>query len=153
MAGIQTEKLFTLTLAVASPIESIGATPYGERRIASVTGGRFEGPRLKGIVQGGGGDWILVRNDGVIQLDVRITLQTDDGARVYMSYRGLRHGPAEVMARLGRGEPVEPGSYYFRIAPQFETGDARYAWLNQLVAVGTGHRLPSGPVYEVFAVV
>ncbi len=152
MSTIQTEKLFTLTLQVATPIPSLGATPFGERKIAEVTGGVFEGERLNGTVRGGGGDWILVRNDGVTQLDVRITLETDDGASIYMTYRGLRHGPADVMDKLNRGEPVEPDAYYFRIAPAFETGDARYAWLNKLVAVGRGHRLPTGPVYEVFSV-
>lgn len=153
MPSIQTEKLFTLTLQVATPIPSLGATPFGERKIAEVTGGRFEGERMSGAVKGGGGDWILVRNDGVTQLDVRITLVTDDGASIYMTYRGLRHGPPDVMDRLNRGEPVDPGAYYFRILPAFETGDDRYAWLNKLVAVGRGHRLPTGPVYEVFAVV
>ncbi|MCP5267119.1 MAG: DUF3237 domain-containing protein [Burkholderiaceae bacterium] len=152
MPVISTEKLFTLTLEVASPLDSLGKTPYGERRIAAVTGGHFEGPRIKGTVKPGGGDWILVRQDGVFQLDVRITLQTEDDALVYMTYRGLRHGPAEVIERLNRGERVDPASYYFRIAPQFETGAQQYEWLNRLICVGSGHRLPTGPVYEVYAV-
>ncbi|MEZ5650947.1 MAG: DUF3237 domain-containing protein [Burkholderiaceae bacterium] len=152
MSGIQTEKLFTLTLQVAMPMASLGRTQYGDRRIATVTGGRFEGERLNGTVQGVGGDWILNRIDGVTQLDVRITLVTDDGASIFMTYRGLRHGPAEVMDKMARGEPVDPDAYYFRISPAFETGDERYAWLNKIICVGSGHRLPTGPVYQVYAV-
>ena len=99
-----------------------------------------------------GGDWLLLRSDGVLQLDVRLTLATDDGALIYMTYRGLRHGPADVIERLNAGEDVDPAAYYFRIAPLFETGAERYAWLNQLVCIGTGQRKSSGPIYDIFAV-
>lgn len=151
MAEIRTEPLFTITFDVA-PLQMLGKTPFGERRIARVTGGSFEGPRLKGTVRDGGGDWLLLRNDGVLQLDVRATLETDDQALIYMTYRGLRHGPAEVIDRLNRGEPVDPSEYYFRTAPFFETGAEKYDWLNRIVAVATGHRLPEGPIYQVFQV-
>lgn len=152
MAEILTEKLFTITLDVDAPLTMLGDTPIGNRRIAKVRGGHFEGPKVKGTVHDAGGDWLLMRNDGVLTLDVRITLETDDGALIYMTYRGLRHGPDDVIERLNKGEPVDPGEYYFRITPLFETGDDRYAWLNKLLAVGTGHRLPTGPVYDVFSV-
>ena len=85
-------------------------------------------------------------------LDVRLTLKTHDGASIYMSYRGLRHGPAEVMKRLNAGEAVDPSLYYFRMTPIFETSDARYAWLNGIVSVATGRREASGPIYQVFEV-
>ncbi len=105
---IETRELFTLTLDVPS-IKDLGATPWGHRRIAQVTGGRFEGERLKGTVHAGpGGDWMLLRQDGVLALDVRITLETDDGHLIFMSYRGMRHGPKEVIERLNRGEKVDP---------------------------------------------
>jgi hypothetical protein len=79
-------------------------------------------------------------------------LETEDGALIGMRYEGLRAGPPEVLARLGRGEPVDPAEYYFRITPTFETGHPTYAWINRLVAVGQGHRPPGGPVYTVFEV-
>ena len=152
MAEIRTEHLFKITLSVEAPLQMLGATPYGDRRIAKVLGGQFEGPKLAGSVPPGGGDWLLLRNDGVLQLDVRLTMETDDGALIYMTYRGLRHGPADVMERLNRGDQVDPSEYYFRITPTFETGAEKYQWLNKIVAVGTGHRFTQGPVYDVFQV-
>ena len=151
MAEIRTELLFTITLKVGT-IETLGRTPLGERRIAVVDGGRFEGPKLKGTVIEGGSDWILTRPDGASQLDVRLTLKTDDDQLIGMTYRGLRHGPRAVIDRLNRGEKVDPAEYYFRTAPVFETASEKYGWLNRIIAVGTGDRLPQGPVYSVFEV-
>ena len=146
---IQTRPLFEIRLQVPHILD-IGDTPLGRRRIATVTGGTFEGERLRGeAVAAPGGDWLLQRNDGVTVLDVRILLRTDDGEHIYMAYRGLRHGPAEVMARIAAGEVVDPASYYFRIAPVFETASKKYEWLNKIVAVGTGRREPAGPIYTV----
>ncbi|MFO1350664.1 MAG: DUF3237 domain-containing protein [Gammaproteobacteria bacterium] len=120
MLELKTEPLFTLTLQVEAPLQMLGKTPYGERRIAKVLGGEFAGPKLKGTALPGGGDWLLLRNDGVLQLDVRLILKTDDDALIYMTYRGLRYGPAAVMERLNRGDKVDPSEYYFRITPAFE---------------------------------
>ena len=151
MAEIRTTHLFKMTLEVAG-MQLIGATPTGNRRIGLVAGGTFEGARLRGKVLPGGADWIVVRPDGVTTLDVRLVLETDDGAAIGMTYRGLRHGPAAVMDRLNRGEVVDPSTYYFRIAVVFETAAAKYAWLNGAAFVGTGDRTPSGPIYDVFEV-
>lgn len=151
MAEIRTAHLFTITLSVGK-VQNLGRTPFGERRIAPVLGGRFEGPKLKGTVEEGGSDWLLVRPDGATQLDVRLTLKTDDGQLIGMTYRGYRHGPAAVIERLNRGEAVDASQYYFRTAPFFETASEKYGWLNRIVAVATGHRPPEGPVYEVFEV-
>jgi hypothetical protein len=149
---IETRHLFTITIDVPKVVD-LGATPNGQRRIATVGGGAFKGERLSGTIQPSpGGDWLLLRPDGVLVLDVRLTLQTDDGALVYMTYRGVRHGPADVIARLNRGEAVDPSSYYFRTTPVFETASARYEWLNRIVAVATGRRESSGPIYEVYEV-
>ncbi len=137
---IKTQHLFTMPVDVEMPLQMVGATPIGERRIAKVTGGTFTGPEMNGKILPGGGDWLLLRSDGSLQLDVRVTLETDDGALIFMTYRGFRHGPAEVMARLNKGEDVDPSEYYFRVAPLFETGAEKYDWLNRIVAVGTGHR-------------
>ncbi|HML15090.1 MAG TPA: DUF3237 domain-containing protein [Xanthobacteraceae bacterium] len=151
MPEIKTELLFKIALDVP-PILDLGETPYGRRRIARVAGGTFEGPKLKGRVLEGGGDWLLLRRDGVLQLDVRVTLETDDKQHVYMTYRGYRHGPKDVIDRLNRGEAVDPGLYYFRATPYFETGSEKYAWLNGICAVATGERQASGPIYHVFQV-
>ena len=146
---IETRPLFEIRLQVPQVLD-IGDTPLGRRRIATVTGGEFEGERLRGTVVGApAGDWLLQRADGVTVLDVRLLLRTDDGEHIYMAYRGLRHGPADVMARLAAGESVDPATYYFRIAPVFETAATKYAWLNRIVAVGKGRREPTGPIYSV----
>ena len=148
---VRTTPLFTVTLKVPK-IQNLGKTPLGERRVGIVAGGSFEGPKLKGTVEEGGSDWILARPDGALQLDVRLTLKTDDEHLIGMTYRGVRHGPAAVIERLNRGEPVEPSEYYFRIAPFFETSSEKYGWLNRIVAIGLGHRPPEGPVYRLFEV-
>jgi hypothetical protein len=101
---------------------------------------------------GPNGDWLLQRNDGVMVLDVRLTLETDDGAYIHMRYNGLRHGPADVMAKVARGEPVDPNSYYFRITPTFETSSEKYGWMNKILAVGIGERTASGPNYDIFEI-
>ena len=146
---LESRHLFELRLDVPQIVD-LGPTPMGHRRIATVAGGQFEGERMRGIVEPSpGGDWLLLRPDGVLMLDVRLTLRTHDQALIYMAYRGLRHGPAEVMQKLNAGEPVDPKLYYFRMTPVFETSDARYAWLNGIIAVGSGHREPSGPIYQV----
>lgn len=149
---IQSRHLFTLSADVPKIVD-LGATPAGHRRIATVTGGTFKGERLSGTLQPApGGDWLLLRPDGATILDVRVTLETDDRQLIYMTYRGVRHGPAEVMARLAKGEAVDPASYYFRTTPVFETASPKYDWLNRIVSVATGRREKNGPVYEVYEV-
>jgi hypothetical protein len=149
---IRTRHLFTLTADVPKIVD-LGATPSGSRRIATVAGGTFRGERLNGTIHAApGGDWLLVRPDGATILDVRVTLETDDRQLIYMTYRGIRHGPAEVMARLAKGEAVDPASYYFRTTPLFETASPKYDWLNRIVSVATGRREATGPVYEVYEV-
>jgi hypothetical protein len=151
MIPLRSEFLFTLTGTVGPAIE-LGSTPLGLRRIFPITGGTFEGPRLRGTLIRGGTDYMLVRDDAVILPDARFVLETEDGHLILVSYGGFRHGPPEVLDRLARGEPVDPSEYYFRIAPRFETGSDKYAWLNRILAVGTGHRLPAGPVYDVYEI-
>jgi len=137
-----------LQVALAPP-EKVGAVPLGTRVIVPITDGHFEGPKLRGKVLPGGGDWTLLRPDGVLELDLRITLQTEDGALIHLTSFGLRHGPPEVIAALGRGERVDPSSYYFRTLPRFETGAPQYAYLNRLLAVSTADRRAEGPVYTI----
>src|SRR5215813_3550450 len=129
---------------IAAPLQKIGAIPHGARSIVPVTGGDFGGPRLRGKVLPGGGDWLLLRSDGVLELDLRITLETDDHTLIHMSFQGLRHGPPDAIAALGRGELVDPASYYFRTLPRFETSAEAYAYLNRVIAVGIGQTRPDG---------
>jgi len=143
--------LFRAEITLAAPQE-LGATPLGRRRVIPITGGSFRGERLSGRVLPGGADWQVIRADGVADLDARYTIQTGDGALIYVRNKGYRHGPDEVMKRLAAGEAVDPTLYYMRTTPWFETGDARYAWLNRIVCVGTGARRAAAVELEVFEV-
>lgn len=135
-----------------APAQELGASPLGRRRIINITGGRFAGERLSGRVLPGGADWQVIRSDGVADLDARYTLETTDGALIYVRNRGYRHGPADVLQRLAAGEAVDPALYYMRTTPLFETGDARYAWLNRMICVATGARRPAAVELEVYEV-
>ena len=148
---VRTKPLFVMHLDVR-PLQIIGTTPGAYRRIGVVPSGVFEGERLSGLVLDGGSDWQNVRSDGSITLDVRLVLKTADDALVSMTYRGIRQGASDVIARVEKAEPVDPGEYYFRIAPLFETASPQYAWLNNVVAIGIGHRRADGPVYSIFEV-
>jgi Protein of unknown function (DUF3237) len=145
---MNSQPLMTVRI-VAAPPQKIGPIPHGMRSIVPVTGGDFEGPRLRGKVMPGGGDWLLLRSDAVLELDLRITLETDDRALIHMSFQGLRHGPADVIAALGRGEVVDPASYYFRTVPRFETSTEKYAFLNRIITVSVGETRPDGAVHRI----
>jgi len=152
MTELRVRPLFILLLDV-QPAINVGNTPGVDRRVGVITGGRFEGERLRGAVLPGGGDWQSIRpGDGAWLLDVRIVLQTDDGHTIGMPYRGMRHGPKDVLDRIARGEVVKATDYYLRIAPFFETASEKYGWLNGVIGIGIGHRLPEGPVYQVFEI-
>jgi hypothetical protein len=146
---MNTRLLMTLQVTVATP-QNIGAVPHGTRRTVPLSGGVFEGPRLRGtVVPGGSADWLLLRADGVLEMDLRVTLRTDDGALISMKSFGLRHGPPDVMAAIARGETVDPATYYFRTTPRFETADPAYAFLNRLLTVASGDRRAEGPIYTI----
>ena len=145
------QPLFRAEITLAAPQE-LGETPQGRRRIIGITGGRFAGERLSGRVLAGGADWQVIRPDGVADLDARYTLETSDGALIYVRNRGYRHGSPETMRRLAAGQAVDPSLYYMRTTPRFETGDARYAWLNRIVCVATGARHTDAVELEVFEV-
>jgi hypothetical protein len=144
--------LFTLFIALHPTID-LGHTPAGERRIFPVSGGHFEGERLKGTVSSLiGSDLLLTRQDGTFQQDVRLLLDADDGGQILMTYRGVRRASAEVSERLARGEMVDASEYYLRITPYFETAAPAHAWINGIVAVAIGGRSPGGVKYDVFEI-
>lgn len=122
------------------------------RRVIPILEGTFEGPGLKGTVMSGGADWQVVREDGAIELDARYRLRTDSGAVIVVENRGLRRGPAEVLARLAAGETVDPSSYYFRTAAFFRTSEATCRWLTESVFVGEGERYPDHVVVRFWRV-
>ena len=152
MNELKSRLLFEISITV-NPPHDLGATPLGTRRIVPVTGGSFKGKRVSGTVMpNAAADWILVRADGSVLLDVRLTLKTDDDALIYMSYRGIRHSSPEVAKRLARGESVDPTDYYFRTAPVFETGSGKYEWMNNIICVAVGERLAGEVKYAVFEI-
>lgn len=145
------ELLAHLSITLAPP-QNVGKVLTGERRIIPITGGRVEGARLRGEVLPGGADWQIVAADGTALLEARYTLRTEDGALIYVRNTGLRHGPPDVLAAIARGEEVDPAKYYFRAVPVFETGDAKYDWLNRVVAVCSGVRTKAAVLLDFYTV-
>ena len=146
------EYLMTYRAELRPPVD-VGAGPAGVRQIFDVTGGHFEGPRLKGELLPSGADWLLMGPDGVGRLDVRGTFKTDDGAHVYVQYSGILVMNEKVQQALAEGRETQYGDSDFFTQPRFETGDERYAWLNSIVAIGEGRLIPSAVEYRVYQVV
>jgi hypothetical protein len=134
------------------PFRDLGVTPFGNRIIADVLGGGFEGPKLKGRILESGGDWLLIDAEGVGHLDVRATFETDDGALIYLQYYGKVVITQPMMeALVGKGPGTEYGDAPFFTQPRFETSDPRYTWLNRTVAVAEGRFRPNRVEYRVYA--
>jgi len=130
--SISSRPLMILRLTT-SATQDIGSTPQGTLTIFPVTGGSFEGDRLRGKVLAGGGDWVTARENGTFTLDLRVTLETDDGGLIHMTFTGVR----------------DDANHYFRTVPRFETAAPKYAFLNRLLAVGIGEIGPDGPVHTI----
>jgi hypothetical protein len=145
-------RILYTSIVEAEPPLLLGQSPYGERRVVHIRGGAFSGPRLFGRVLSGGADWQLIRGDGIVEVEARYTLETHDGALIYVCNWGLRHGPKEVMKRLASGEKVDPSEYYFRTIPIFETGAPGYEWLNGIVAIAAGERRAKEVIITVYEV-
>ena len=144
--------LLTLTLDVDfASTTQIGRTAAGHRAIAPVAGGIFDGPRIKGTVAPGS-DWFLVEPDGSLLIDVRLTLTTDDGVTIYLSYTGSMRGKGDAMARFAKGELLDEGDYNLIIQAKLECGDKRYSWVNGLPVVGVGKQTLKGPIYSLFSI-
>lgn len=152
------EPAFDLTVFVAAPLEAgdiTGLNSRGRRRIIPITGGTVSG-RVNGAVLAGGADFQLVVSDTCADLDARYLLQLNDpawpGAHVFVQNRALRRGSAEDIAKLVRGEPVDPAAIYFRCAPSFEVSHSALAWLTESLFVGTGARFPDRVEMRFFRV-
>lgn len=151
MPELQSEYLFTITVTV-NALHDVGSVPLGVRHLDMLGKGRFDGPRLKGEVLPGGIDQKIFRTDGAMNPNVRLVLKTDDNALIYMHYTGVRYGSQDVMDRIAAGETVDPSEYYLRNTPYFETSSPKYDWLNRIVSVGVGRRMPDHAAYEVFQI-
>lgn len=155
VADIKTKLLFDLVVDL-NPGLKIGDGGFGRRVLFGSAGRSFEGPRLRGEALPGGGDWALFRPDDAMTLDVRLTLRTHDGALIHMTYGGRLTVPAHLRAEMndpiGRSQ-LDPAQYYFRTNPLFETGAPQYAWLNDIVCVGSGYLLEGAVAYRVSQVI
>lgn len=132
---LESEYLCSLVVELGE-VQEIGSGPHGMRRIVPLTGGKIEGPKIKGEVLPFGADWVLIRPDGVFQLDVRATIRTDDDELVYATYGGV----------------VDSSRDYFRTIHTFETGAEKYSWLNKIVCVGIGKRVNGEVEYEIYQI-
>jgi hypothetical protein len=140
---------FTFNATLKPPL-AIGPGPIGTRMYYEVTGGKVTGERLRGTVLGGG-EWALIGPDGFLRIDVRLQVETHDGALLYVQYVGLLEVNEAVQNALASGGGTDYGDQYFFTNPRFETGDARYAWVNTTFFVGEGHVLPGlGVEYRVW---
>jgi Protein of unknown function (DUF3237) len=148
----QLRPVYRLEAQVGQPLE-LGDSGLGHRRVVPLTGGTPTRPEITGtLVPGPSADWQTVRADGTVFGDIRYTLQTDDGDLLNVRSRGVRHGSPEVLARLGRGEDVDPSEYVFRAATEIEVAAPALDWLNTGVFVAVAGRRPTGVAYETYLV-
>lgn len=144
--------LYRLEATLGEPLE-LGDTARGHRRIVPLTGGTFTGPEISGtLIPGASADWQIILPDGTALGDIRYTLRTEAGALLYVQSRSVRHGSAEVLARLARGEDVDPSEYTFRTSTQIETAAPELDWLNKGVFVSVGGREAASVIYETYLV-
>jgi hypothetical protein len=145
-------RVFRLEATLGQPLD-LGDSARGHRRIVPLTGGAFTGPEINGkLLPGASADWQIVLADGTTLGDIRYTLETDRGDLLYVRSRSVRHGSAEVLARLGRGEDVDPGDYTFRTWTRLESAAPDLDWLNKGVFIGVAGRQPEGVIYDTYLV-
>ena len=136
---VSREPIFHVHCEVASILD-LGAAPFGHRRVVNILGGPVTGPKLNGRVLPGGADWQILAADGSLDIQARYTIESEAGALIQVDSRGLRHGPPEVLARMAKGEDVDPSLYYFRTVMRFESGHPTAAWLNRILALARAAR-------------
>ena len=150
VTALPVEHLFDMHVDL-EPVQPI-ATPVGTRMTFIASGGVIDGPRLRGELLPGGGDWLLVGSDQIGRVDVRATIRTHDGALVHYEARGIIKIPGDGVARLAAGEVLPFAETYVRTTPKFETADERYAWLSEVVAVGYNILSPNHIDYRIYQV-
>jgi len=144
--------VYRLEATLGAPLD-LGEVAQGRRRIVALTGGRFSGPELGGeLLAGSSADWQIILADGTALGDIRYTLQTGSGDLLYVRSRSVRHGSAEVLERLGRGEDVQASEYTFRTSTQIETAAPELDWLNKGIFISVGGRQAAGVIYETYLV-
>lgn len=148
---ISPEPMFRIHCEVANILD-LGPAPFGHRRVVNLLGGIVSGPKLNGRIVPGGADWQIMAADGALDIHARYTIESDAGALIQVDSRGVRNGPPEVMARLGRGEDVDSSLYYFRTVMRFETGHPSAAWLNRILGVAKGAREKNAVRLDVYEV-
>jgi hypothetical protein len=147
--SVPAEFVFEARVKVDAPLV-IGQSSHGLRRVIPILGGTFEGPRLSGTVLPGGADWQFVRPDGVLNVEARYTLKTTDGTLVMATNRGMRHGPADIIEKIGRGEDVPADSYYFRTVCEFEAPTGPHDWLNKALFLGIAERKAGAAIVRFY---
>jgi hypothetical protein len=148
---ISPDPIFSIRCELANILD-LGPAPFGHRRVVNILGGPVTGARLTGRVLPGGADWQIVAADGSIDLHARYTLESDAGALVQVDSKGMRSGPPEILARLGRGEDVDPSLYYFRTVMRFETAHPTTNWLNRILGLARGAREKNAVTLDVYEV-
>ena len=142
----------TQVLCDVGALVTLGAGKYGERRYVPLGGGVVHGPEINGTLVEGGVDWQVNRSDGVLDIAAHYVIRTTDGALIEVQSDGMRHGPAEVMARLARGEVVGRDEYFFRTVMRFQTGAPQWAHLNKVLALACGQREAKRVVLDVYRI-
>lgn len=145
------EHVFDMTVKL-DPIRELGQGRGGIRRIIPIVGGTVSGAKLTGKLLSVGADWQTIFANGVAELDTRYAMETHDGATIEIVNYGYRHGPADVLAAVAKGDDVSPEKYYMRTQARLETGDERYDWVNRTLFVGTGARYKDSVLMSMYAV-
>ena len=140
-----------LSVQVA-PAQEVGSTVHGRRRLIPILSGEVRGQGWTGRVLGGGADVQLIVNERLAELDARYTIELDGGDLIFVSNRAVRVAEPATMARLMRGEAVDPALVYFRCSPQFETASTSLAWISERLFIGTGARQPDRVLMRFFEV-
>ena len=148
---ISPEPIFRVHCEVANILD-LGPAPFGHRRVVNLLGGTVTGARLNGRILPGGADWQVMARDGALDIQAHYTIESDAGALIEVDSRGVRHGPPEVLARLARGEEVDPSLYYFRTVMRFATGHPSADWLNRILALAKGAREKNAVRLDVYVV-
>jgi hypothetical protein len=148
------EYAFTIGIELTTA-KYLKPTNVGMTRVAIyAASGTVEGPLLRGkVIPMSGGDFALVRADGVIDFDARYLLEAEDGTVIYLQNRGFRwHKTPEVAAKISRNEPVSDDDYYMRLSPKFDVPDGPHAWMNKYVFVGVAEKLPGANRIHYFVI-